>query len=191
MTNDLQQLAQRFGVSIEAVSTLQQALQRGGGTMAQFNHPELGGMGQWQQGGMVMVGDMFNNALKAKVDGLCVELSKMTAAPAAPAQGFGMSFNSFSFSSNLAWWSNIADVQGQTPNSAGSQNSTEYAYFRDVKRLLLRENGNGAIAVYDTLQHVITGVSQAQQNGGGKGAQSLVFQSQLGQFGVDSLKRIA
>ncbi len=188
MTNDLQQLAQRFGVSIDAVSTLQQALQRGGGTMAQFNHPELGGMGQWQQGGMVMVGDMFNNGLKAKVDELCRELSKTTSAPK---QAFGMSFNSFSFSSNLAWWSDIADVQGQTPNSAGSQNSTEYAYFRDAKRLLLRENGNGAIAVYDTLQHVIAGVSQAQQNGGGKGAQSLVFQSQLGQFGVDSLKRIA
>ena len=38
-------------------------------------HPDLGGMGQWSQGGMVMVGDMFNNALKARVDALCAELA--------------------------------------------------------------------------------------------------------------------
>jgi hypothetical protein len=32
------------------------------------------------RGGMVMVGDMFNHALKAKVDGLCSELSSLLAA---------------------------------------------------------------------------------------------------------------
>ena len=47
--------------------------------MAQFTHPELGGSGQWMQGGMTMVGDMFNNALKAQVDGLCAELSRFLA----------------------------------------------------------------------------------------------------------------
>jgi hypothetical protein len=26
------------------------------GTLAQFNHPELGGMGQWSKGGMLMGG---------------------------------------------------------------------------------------------------------------------------------------
>jgi hypothetical protein len=51
----------------------------GNGTMAQFNHWELGGGGQWMQGGMTMVGDMFNNSLKAKVDGLCFELSNLLA----------------------------------------------------------------------------------------------------------------
>ena len=52
-------LAQRYGVSTEAVVTLLQALLHGHGTMAQFDHPELGGRGQWMPGGMVMVGDMF------------------------------------------------------------------------------------------------------------------------------------
>jgi len=52
-------LAQRYGVSTEAVVTLLQALVHGHGTRAQFDHPELGGRGQWMPGGMVMVGDMF------------------------------------------------------------------------------------------------------------------------------------
>jgi hypothetical protein len=36
-------LAQRYGVSTEAVLTLLQALVHGHGTMGQFDHPELGG----------------------------------------------------------------------------------------------------------------------------------------------------
>src|SRR5919198_973577 len=71
------ELAQRYGVSTDAVLTLLYALVHGNGTMAQFNHRELGGQGQWMRGGMVMVGDMFNQALKATVDGLCTELSAL------------------------------------------------------------------------------------------------------------------
>ena len=69
------ELAQRHGVSSDAVLTLLQAIMVGNGTSAQFSHPDLGGMGQWSQGGMVMVGDMFNNALKHRVDMLCSELA--------------------------------------------------------------------------------------------------------------------
>jgi len=63
-------LASRTGFSPEAVKQLLMALQRGNGAMAQFSHPEFGGSGQWARGGMVMLGDMFNNELKARVDGL-------------------------------------------------------------------------------------------------------------------------
>src|SRR5437870_8613561 len=73
-------LAQRYGVSTEAVLTLLQALVHGHGTMAQFDHPELGGRGQWMPGGMVMVGDIFNQALKVTVDGLCVALAALLVA---------------------------------------------------------------------------------------------------------------
>jgi len=59
--------------------TLLQALLNSNGTMAQFDHRELGGAGQWMPGGMTMVGDMFNHGLKAKVDGLCSELSQLLA----------------------------------------------------------------------------------------------------------------
>ena len=72
-------LAQRYGVSTDAVIALLQALINGNGAMAQFNHRELGGRGQWMQGSMTMVGDMFNYVLKAKVDGLCTELSQLLA----------------------------------------------------------------------------------------------------------------
>ena len=60
------ELAYRYGVSTDAVHTLLQALQESGGRQAQFDHPELGGMGQWSRGGMVMVGSMNDHALKAR-----------------------------------------------------------------------------------------------------------------------------
>ena len=56
----IDELAQRYSVSSDAVMTLLRALVNNNGNMAQFNHPELGGGGQWMRGGMTMVGDMFN-----------------------------------------------------------------------------------------------------------------------------------
>jgi hypothetical protein len=76
----INELAQRYTVSPEAVMTLLHALVNGNGLMAQFEHGDVGGKGQWMRGGMVMVGDMFNHALKAKVDGLCSELASLLAA---------------------------------------------------------------------------------------------------------------
>jgi hypothetical protein len=67
--------AKRHGVSLDAALTLLGALARGNGRQAQFNHPDLGGMGQWSQGGMIMIGDMFNQGLKHRVDTLCKELA--------------------------------------------------------------------------------------------------------------------
>lgn len=75
----INELAQRYGVGTDAVMTLLQALVNSNGTMAQFNHRELGGGGQWMLGGMTMVGDMFNHGLKSQVDGLCSELSQLLA----------------------------------------------------------------------------------------------------------------
>lgn len=75
-------VAHRHGVSEDAVRALLLAVAAGGGTQAQFSIPELGGMGQWSRGGMVMVGDMFNDALKARVNALCLELADHL--PAAP-----------------------------------------------------------------------------------------------------------
>jgi hypothetical protein len=83
-------IGRRHGFSAAAVAQLMQAMQRSGGGMAQFNHPELGGNGQWMAGGMMMIGEMFNNALKARVDGLCQEVAAvlrsqpMTAAAMSP-----------------------------------------------------------------------------------------------------------
>src|SRR3569833_2498627 len=73
----LDDIAARHGVSPEAAAVLLRALANGGGTMAQFSHPELGGMGQWAQGGMIMVGDMINQGLRYRVDALCNVLAGM------------------------------------------------------------------------------------------------------------------
>ena len=56
----LEDIARRHAVSLDAVITLLRALIEGNGSQAQFNHPDFGGMGQWSQGGLIMVGDMFN-----------------------------------------------------------------------------------------------------------------------------------
>ncbi|WP_341328100.1 hypothetical protein [Methylotuvimicrobium sp. KM2] len=63
----INQLAQRYHFSFDAVCSLLQSVINGNGSMAQFNHPEFGGSGQWMRGGMIMVGDMFNNQLKRPV----------------------------------------------------------------------------------------------------------------------------
>jgi hypothetical protein len=72
-------IARRHGFSSEAVTAMLWAVVQGNGSMAQFGHPEFGGSGQWMRGGMTMVSDMFNNALKSRVDGLCSELASLVA----------------------------------------------------------------------------------------------------------------
>jgi hypothetical protein len=72
-------LARRHGFSAEAVATMLDAVVNGNGGMAQFCHSEFGGSGQWMRGGMTMLGDMFNNSLKGRVDALCFELSSLIA----------------------------------------------------------------------------------------------------------------
>ncbi len=176
----VQSLAQRYGVSTDAVMTLLFAVSAGGGTMAQFYHPELGGGGQWMQGGMTMVGDMFNGRLQSTVSGLCAELSSLLSShqvfvPAPAASGGGL------MQSSNAWWP--ADL-GQ-PSSSGGQNDTRYAYFPAARRLAVSRSGQ--VTVYDTLDHQIGGVQQ--QQGGPYGSQS--FTSQFGTFTVDSLPSVS
>ena len=73
------ELGQRYGFSQDAVIHMMVSILQGRTGMAQFNHPEFGGSGQWMRGGMLMLGDMFNNGLKARVDGLCQAISSQLA----------------------------------------------------------------------------------------------------------------
>ncbi|MCF4165276.1 SHOCT domain-containing protein [Zavarzinia compransoris] len=72
-------IAQRHGFSADAVTSMLMSVVNGNGSMAQFDHPEFGGSGQWMQGGMIMLSDMFNNALKGRIDALCNELASLAA----------------------------------------------------------------------------------------------------------------
>ncbi|MDP4021640.1 SHOCT domain-containing protein [Methylobacterium sp. NEAU 140] len=165
----LQAMADRHGVGIDAVRHLVHALERGGGTMAQFDHPDLGGMGQWFAGGMTMVGRMFDDGLKARVNALCNEL-----AAALPAGGFSEATPVAS--GRGEWWP--ADLG--RPSSSGSQNGLRYAYFPESRRLAV-DSGAG-VALYDTGEHSISGVSQA--NG------VLGFTGPGGAVALDRLRRI-
>jgi len=171
----VQNLAHRYGVSVDAAKTLLFAVNAGGGSMAQFYHPELGGGGQWMRGGMTMVGDMFNNGLQATVAGLCTELSSLLNSqqvfqplPPSPYGTLGGGSN---------WWP--GDLG--SPSSSGGQNDSRYAYFPQTQRLAIDRGGR--VTVYNTLDHNIGGVQQ--QQGGASG--SLSFTSQFGTFTVDSL----
>ncbi len=172
-------IAARHGISSDAALHMLMAVSAGHGTQAQFNHPELGGMGQWSQGGMTMVGDMFNNGLKARVDSLCTDLSgivqqhSLFAAPVSSqsqSQGGMHDVSGVSlFVQETSDWP--ADL-GQ-PTSIGTQNDLRYAYFADKRRLAIKVGGR--TTVYDTGDHQIGGFGQAQGVG-----QSLSFTSQHG-----------
>src|SRR4051794_36609777 len=126
------EVAQRHGVSTDAVINLLYALVAGGGTMAQFNHPDLGGMGQWSQGGMIMVGDMFNNGLKYRVDALCNDLANVLrantvfvpyASSQSQSQGSGQSWNQiYQAQGNYPAEGNGGNVSLFVPGSGGGIN---------------------------------------------------------------------
>jgi hypothetical protein len=71
------EIAHRTGLTEDAVTSMLFSVIAGRGSMAEFSRPEFGGSGQWMAGGAIMISDMFNNALKARVDALCNELSAL------------------------------------------------------------------------------------------------------------------
>jgi hypothetical protein len=73
----VEEVANRTGFTEDAVTSMLFSVIAGRGSMAQFSHPEFGGSGQWMAGGATMISDLFNNALKARVDALCNELSAL------------------------------------------------------------------------------------------------------------------
>jgi hypothetical protein len=181
-------VATRHGVSLDVALTLLGALAQGNGRQAQFNHPELGGMGQWSQGGMIMVGDMFNQHLKYRVDALCNELAGLLRsqplgeAEAGRIQSSGERVSLFvaGTGSAGAWW----PAELGTPTSTGAQNDMLYACFPGRRRLAIQQGGQ--VRVYDTGEHTIWGFSQQQG-----GDQSLTFTSQFGLVRVADLALVS
>lgn len=182
------EVATRHGFGVDAALGLLDALIQGGGFQAQFNHPEFGGMGQWSQGGMIMIGDMFNNNLKYRVSGLCDELSNLIRnqpsiqAPAptyqSQSQGDG-GFSLFVGGGSGSWWP--GDLG--SPSSSGGQNDMRYAFFPNTRRLAIQLGGR--TRVYDTQDHHLSGFSQQQG-----GDPSLTFSSQYGLVRVADLREI-
>jgi hypothetical protein len=166
-------IAGRHGFGEAAGRAMAEALLASRGSMAQFNHADLGGMGQWSQGGMLMIGDMFNNGLKARVAALAQDLSAALASGdlviTAPAGASGTS----------QWW---PDALG-SPSSVGSQNGRRYAVFPETRRVAIDDGGR--VRIYDSADHRIGGVSQQQG-----GASTLSFGTDRGQISVADLREV-
>lgn len=193
-------IAQRYNFSPDAVFSMLLSVINGNGSMAQFNHREFGGSGQWMRGGMIMLGDMFNNGLKNSVSGLCQELANLiTNQPdLIQVSSFQLQSQGNQQQSNFGstdpvslfvpppagssgnWW----PVGLQFPTSTGSQNNVRYAYFANIHRLAI--DVNGQVTLYDTLDHQIGGFSQQQSIGG-----SITFTSQYGLVDVSTLPIIS
>jgi hypothetical protein len=171
MPDSIAEIAQRHGFSPDAAGGVAEALRRGGGRMAQFSHPELGGSGQWAGGGMIMIGDMFNSGLKDRVAALCRDLAAVPGpVPAAAEDQPGQTTD---------WWPGNLGA----PSATGAQNDIRYACFPDTSRLVVMRDGR--VRIYDTGDHRPGGFSQEQG-----GSQSLAFTSQTGPVRLEGLTEI-
>jgi hypothetical protein len=209
-------IAQRNGFSFDATLSMLQSVINGNGSMAQFNHPEFAGSGQWMRGGMTMVSDMFNNSLKGRVDGLCSELSNLVASqPDLVRSGSFQSQSQGGSAQNIG----VGNGQQQSNYGGGSQqqggggfgaaslfvpgtsndwwpsdlrfpNSTGaqngVRYAYFAQARRLVIDVGGTVTVYDTLDHQIGGFSQQQSVGA-----TLSFNSQYGLIDVASLPVIS
>lgn len=171
--SDLDSVAKRHGVSVSAAEAVLAGLRATGGASAQFSHPDLGGAGQWMPG-MAQVGNLFDTALRAKVDALCSELAAaVRGQPAAE-----LRTDAPSAAAPQRWWP--ADLG--SPDTAGGQDDARYAWFAGARRLAVRQDGR--VTLYDTGEHRIAGVSQQQHGAGGR---SLVFSTERGALDLAAL----
>jgi hypothetical protein len=209
------EIAQRHGFSIDAVLAMLDAVINGNGSMAQFNHYEFAGSGQWMRGGMTMVSDMFNNHLKGRVDALCSELSTLVANQPDLVRSGSFQSQSQNGGQDHRQQQTHHSSQGNTTQSIdgsggfgaaslfvpGSSadwwpsdlrwpNSTgaqnNVRYAYFAQARRLVIDVGGTVTVYDTLDHQIGGFSQQQSVGG-----TLGFSSQYGLMDVASLPVIS
>jgi hypothetical protein len=208
-------IAQRYNFSSDAVFSMLQSVINGNGSMAQFNHREFGGSGQWMKGGMIMLGDMFNNNLKYSVGGLCQELSNLVANQPNLIQAGSFQSQNQGTQQQSNFGGNASKSNSQQQNSSGPSgavslfvpppagssgnwwpaglqfpNSTgaqnNVRYAYFATIRRLAIEANGHVTLYDTLDHQIGGFSQQQSIGG-----SITFTSQHGLVDVKTLPIIS
>jgi hypothetical protein len=174
------ELAAKYQVSPGAVEELIRALRAGGG-QAQFNHPDLGGMGQWAGGNMIMIGDMFNHGLKDRVAKLCQTIAGHLDDFSESGAGHQVGRHPYAFEEeddvSMNWWPSRLGK----PSSTGSQNNMRYACFPQIHRLAIERDGK--LTIYDTGIHRLSGFSQQQST-----TQSLSFTSQDGPVRLEDLR---
>jgi hypothetical protein len=163
MPDPLQTIADQTGFSLGAITLLWTGLLATQGRQVQFNHPELGGLGQWQPG-QTMIGDMFNGPLRARVEQACVALAQQVRLrPPAPLVD------------------NFMALYGEARFS-GTQNGLRYAYFPQYQRLVVQQGEH--LCKFNTAGYELFGVGQAGQNAG---SPTLRFSTNRGNLNYDEL----
>ncbi len=129
-----------------------------------------------------MVGDMFNTQLKAKLDALCSDIAgHLETSEMAGGARFAANELSYRSTAGSPPW---GPAGLGSPGAVGSQNDLRYAFFPADRRLVIDDRG--IASVYDTGDHRIFGVAQAQS-----GDQTLSFTSQRGLVRVADLPKVA
>ena len=125
---------------------------------------------------MTQIGDMFNDALKAKVAPSATRCRIWRhGAPGGRNGRTRPSFIAVGVCSPARWWpAGLGE-----PSSSGSQNSMSYAFFPEKRRLASTRNGK--VMLYDTGEHRLSGFSQQQP-----GAGEVSFSGQNGPVRLES-----
>ncbi|MCY7351317.1 MAG: hypothetical protein LH606_11720 [Cytophagaceae bacterium] len=173
MNETLQQIAERHGFSPELAQTLLSELQRSRGRQVTFNDPALGGVGQWR-GGILLIGDMMNHGLKAKVSAFLNDLA---------AHAHASPVDSIRTARRAERAASAFQAQASGQREAGfsmTQNGVSYKYSANRNELIV--NGTD---VYDTTGLRVMGISSIQQNGQGV----LVLRTDQGEKQISDLTR--
>ncbi len=194
----IDELAERYAFSDAAIAHLLSAVADGQTQMAEFDHPEFGGPGMWMAGGMLMISRPNDHRLKAEIEALCEEIGALlraepglventsirhstvaavsqsqTQRAGAPGRGHSQSSGPYA---STEWPAALG-----TPNITGAQNNLRYAWSAETARLAIDDGRR--VALYDTGDHRITGVSQQQNNSHG----ALTLTSQHGPVALADL----
>jgi hypothetical protein len=117
--------------------------------------------------------------IESKLDAVCTELAAYVAETRSTDRYRGGEVSYRSMQQEPAWWpANLG-----TPSAVGAQNDLRYAVFPGARRLAIKDNSQ--IEIYDTGNHRIFGVAQAQS-----ADQTLTFTSQDGLVRVRDLPKV-
>lgn len=191
-------------------------LRRSGGRMVQFSHPDLGGMGQWSSG-MLMIGDFSNSELKERVRSMCAELADFTVEtsevdkvePKDPMKRLEpmkrmepmkhleqmkpmepmKPIEPMKQMKPMEPFKPFENIQWW-PTSLGAPSSVgaqnQSRYAYFPETNRLAIEHDGAVTVFDTGKHKIHGASQAQGE-----SNSLAFDSQLGRVTLSDFREVS
>ncbi len=182
----LEQAAQRYDFSVDAVHQIWQGLILSKGRQVQFSAAEFGGQGQWQNG-MLMISDWNNQVLKTRLLGLINELVPLASSnPTTPAYApiHATESDTTPVQAVIETESSSATTEPEkTPLGGwqGTQNGISYVFYPEQSLLVLNSGER-----YSTAPYFVLGLGQNQH----QGRNTLVLLTDQGEIPVDQLTKI-